>query len=213
MTLNALLGFSAATLLLLVIPGPAVMYIVTRSATQGRKAGLVSVAGIHLGTVVHILAAMVGLSAVLAASATAFSVVKFVGAGYLIWLGIQALRSYRHASIDDAGQLIEERSLRRVFGDGVVLNVLNPKTAIFFLSFVPQFVDPATAHPVRDVAVLGAVFIGLGLVSDSSFALAGGWVGSRLRRSSRLQRRKDLVAGVAYLGLGAATAFSGSRSD
>lgn len=212
MSLNTLLAFSAATLLLLVIPGPAVMYIVTRSATQGRNAGLVSVAGIHLGTLVHILAAMVGLSAVLAASATAFSIVKFVGAGYLIWLGIQALRNYRHASVDDADPVIEERSLRRVFGDGVVLNVLNPKTAIFFLSFVPQFVDPATAHPVRDVAVLGAVFICLGLVSDSSFALAGGWVGGRLRRSSRLQLRKDLVAGITYLGLGAATAFSGSRS-
>ncbi len=171
-----------------------------------------SVAGIHLGTIAHVLAAMVGLSAVLAASATAFSVVKIVGATYLIWLGIESLRSYRRGLLDEPAQAVEHRSLRRVFTDGVILNVLNPKTAIFFLSFVPQFVDPATVHPVRDVAILGAVFIFLGLISDGFYALAGGWVGGRLRRSLRLQRRKDALAGVTYLGLGAATAFSGNRS-
>lgn len=212
MSPNTLLSFSAATLILLVIPGPAVMYIVTRSATQGRRAGLVSVAGIHLGTVAHVLAAMIGLSAVLAASATAFSIVKFVGAAYLIWLGIESLRSYRRGLVDGLTPTVELRSLRRVFADGVVLNVLNPKTAIFFLSFVPQFVNPATLHPVRDVAVLGAVFIVLGLISDGVYALAGGWVGGRLRSSRRLQRRKDALAGFTYLGLGAATALSGNRS-
>lgn len=212
MSPNTLLAFSAATLLLLVIPGPAVMYIVTRSAAQGRRAGLVSVAGIHLGTVVHVLAAMIGLSAVLAASATAFTIVKFVGAAYLIWLGVQSIRAYRLGSVAEANQVVEERALRRVFIDGAVLNVLNPKTAIFFLSFVPQFVDPGTIHPVRDVAALGAVFIVLGLISDSAYAMAGGWVGVRLRRSPRLQRRKDLLAGGTYLGLGALTALSGTRS-
>ncbi len=212
MPLNTLLAFSAATLLLLVIPGPAVMYIVTRSAAQGRRAGLVSVAGIHLGTMVHILAAMVGLSAVLAASATAFTVVKMVGAAYLVWLGIQSIRAYRLGSAEATKPVVEDRPLRRVFVDGVVLNVLNPKTAIFFLSFVPQFVDPNTLHPVRDVATLGAVFILLGLVSDGAFALAGGWVGARLRQSPRWQRRKDLFAGGTYLGLGAVTALTGNRS-
>jgi threonine/homoserine/homoserine lactone efflux protein len=144
MSPNTLLAYSAATLVLLVIPGPAVMYIVTRSAAQGRRAGLVSVAGIHVGTIVHVLAAMIGLSAVLAASATAFTIVKFVGAAYLIWLGVQSIRAYRLGSVAETTQVVEERALRRVFIDGAVLNVLNPKTAIFFLSFVPQFVDPGT---------------------------------------------------------------------
>ena len=212
MSPNTLFAFSAATLLLLVIPGPAVMYIVTRSATQGRRAGLVSVAGIHLGTVVHVFAATIGLSAVLAASATAFTIVKFIGAAYLIGLGIQSIHAYRLGAAEESKPVVDQRSLQRVFVDGVVLNVLNPKTAIFFLSFVPQFVDPGTLHPIRDVAALGAVFIILGLISDSAYAMAGGWVGVRLRRSPRLQRRKDVLAGATYLGLGAATAFSGNRS-
>lgn len=211
MSATTLLAFSAAALVLLVIPGPAVMYIVTRSATQGRRAGLVSVAGIHLGTVVHIAAAMVGLSAILAASATAFVVVKTVGAAYLIWLGLQSIRAYRQVDVA-ATAPVTPRSLRRVFVDGVVLNVLNPKTAIFFLSFVPQFIDHDTAHPVLDVATLGGVFIVLGILSDGAYAIAGGWVGSRLRRSPRLRRRKDLIAGGTYFGLGAVTAFGGGHS-
>lgn len=212
MSSNTFLSFSGATLILLLIPGPAVMYIVTRSAVQGRRAGLVSVAGIHVGTIVHVVAAMIGLSAVLAASATAFGIVKLVGAAYLVWLGIESLRSYRLGRSGDASVVVDIRPLRRVFVDGAVLNILNPKTAIFFLSFVPQFVDPSSGHPVRDVAVLGAVFILLGIGSDSGFALAGGWIGGRLRSSRTLQRRKDAVAGFTYIGLGAATAFSGNRS-
>lgn len=113
---NTLLAFSAATLLLLVMPGPAVMYVVTRSAAQGRRAGLVSVAGIHLGTVVHVLAAMVGLSAMLAASATAFTVVKFAGAAYLVWLGVQSIRSYRQGRAESP-IAVEPLSNRRIFVD------------------------------------------------------------------------------------------------
>ena len=211
MSVNTLLAFSAATLVLLVIPGPAVMYIVTRSATQGQRAGLVSVVGIHVGTVVHVIAAMIGLSAVLAASATAFTVVRFAGAAYLVWLGIQSLRSYRRNDHDRAAAA-EPRDLRRVFTDGVVLNTLNPKTAIFFLSFVPQFVDPASTRPVADIAVLGGLFIAIGLVTDGAYALAGGWLGDRLRRSPVLDRRKDAVAGCSYLALGITTAVAGARA-
>lgn len=207
-----LLAFAAATLVLLVIPGPSVLYIVTRSAAQGRRAGLVSVAGIHLGTVVHIVAAMVGLSAVLATSAAAFTVVKLAGAAYLLVLGVQSLRSYRRqAALADAPAL-EQRSLRRIFRDGVIVNVLNPKTAVFFLAYVPQFVDQDATHPTVSLAVLGGVFIGLGLLSDGAYALAGGWMAARLRSSDRFRRRKDLVAGGTYLGLGAVTALSGSGS-
>lgn len=221
MAVNTLLTFCLAALVLLVIPGPAVMYIVTRSAAQGRRAGLVSVAGIHVGTMVHVVAAMIGLSAILAASATAFTTVKLVGAAYLIWLGIRSIRAGRviragrsspggRFTLDDDDEAsIETRSLRRVFADGVLLNILNPKTALFFLSFVPQFIDPATAHPGLDLATLGGVFIALGLVSDGAYALAGDWVGSALRRSPRFRRTKDLAAGATYIGLGTITALGG----
>lgn len=212
MDLSTLLAFSAATLVLLIIPGPAVMYIVARSAAQGRKAGVVSVAGIHVGTIIHVLAAMVGLSAILATSATAFTVVKLVGAAYLVYLGIQAIRSYRQGGTQDPKLEVDDRSLRRVFTDGVIVNTLNPKTAIFFLSYVPQFISNDAARPVVDLAILGALFIGLGLVTDGFYALAGGWIGTRLRKSPKLQRRRDLAAGCTYLGLGAVTALSGGTS-
>lgn len=190
------------------------MYIVTRSATQGRVAGLVSVAGIHLGTMVHVAAAMLGLSAVLATSATAFTAVKLVGAAYLIWLGVQSLRSYRVASDEPAKeQVMQQQSLRRTFADGFLVNLLNPKTAIFFLSFVPQFVDQQASSPALRVALLGAIFIGLGMITDSIYAFAGGMLGGRLRNSPSLQRRKDLVAGTTYVGLGLVTALSGYRAD
>lgn len=210
-SVNTLLGFSTAALVLLVLPGPAVMYIVTRSASQGRRAGLVSVAGIHAGTVVHIVAAMVGLSAILAASATAFTFVKLAGAAYLVWLGIQSLRAYRRGTAQPV-IAVEHRQLRRVFLDGMVLNILNPKTAIFFLSFVPQFVDPNAANAATQLAVLGALFIAIGLVTDGAYALAGGWLGARLTGASAIGRRKDLIAGTTYLGLGVVTAFGGTTS-
>lgn len=213
MSINTLLAFSAATLVLLVIPGPAVMYIVTRSAAQGLRAGLVSVAGIHVGTVIHVVAAMVGLSAVLAASATAFTVVKSIGAGYLMWLGIRSILAYRRGvSAGLAIPEVEAQTLTRTFTDGVVLNILNPKTAIFFLSFVPQFVDPRAPQSALAVALLGTVFIALGLVSDGAYAVFGSWAGSRARGSTRLGRHKDLLAGTTYLGLGAVTALTGNRS-
>ncbi len=210
-SVNTLLGFSTAALVLLVLPGPAVMYIVTRSASQGRRAGLVSVAGIHAGTVVHIVAAMVGLSAILAASATAFTFVKLAGAAYLVWLGIQSLRAYRRGTAQPV-IAVEHRQLRRVFLDGMVLNILNPKTAIFFLSFVPQFVDPNAANAATQLAVLGALFIAIGLVTDGAYALSGGWLGARLTGASAIGRRKDLIAGTTYLGLGVVTAFGGTTS-
>lgn len=212
-SLVTFVAFAAASIMLLVIPGPAVVYIVTRSASQGRRAGLVSVAGIHSGTVVHIAAAVVGLSALLVASATAFTAVKMVGAGYLVWLGIRAIRSGLRTDPDGPSAMapLAPRSLRRVYVDGAILNVFNPKTAVFFLSFVPQFVDPATPHPRTAVAVLGVVFIILGLISDGAYAVVGGSMGARLRRSPRLRRRTDFVAGGTYLGLGAVTAVSGSK--
>ena len=207
---STLLLFASAALVLLVVPGPAVLYIVTRSAAQGRGAGLASVAGVHTGTVVHIVAALVGLSALIAASATAFTTVKVLGAGYLVWLGITTLRSDREP--DDV-VVQPARTLRRIYVDGVVLNVLNPKTAIFFLAFVPQFVDSSAGDVHLQLAVLGATFIGLGLISDGAYALAGARVGARLRRSGVARRRTRRLSGAIYLGLGAFTALWGGLAE
>lgn len=210
-TLTTLIGFGGAALVLLLLPGPAVMYIVARSASQGTRAGLVSVAGIHLGTVVHIGAAMVGLSAILATSATAFAVVKLLGAGYLIWLGIRSLLAFRKGSHEFDESSVAPRRLRSVFVDGFVLNMLNPKTAIFFLSFVPQFVDADAAGAATQVAVFGAVFIGLGLITDGAYASVGGWLGQTRKIAIANSRQKDLVAGGIYLGLGLVAASSVTR--
>jgi threonine/homoserine/homoserine lactone efflux protein len=135
--LSAIELFAAASVALLLIPGPAVLYIVTQSAEQGRSAGLASVAGIHIGTLFHILAAAIGLSALILASAVAFSLVQFAGAAYLVYLGVRKLLERDSASDGEAPRA----PLRRVFARGAVVNVLNPKTALFFLAFLPQFVD------------------------------------------------------------------------
>lgn len=142
--MTTLFLFSGAALLLLLIPGPAVLYIVARSASQGTRAGLVSTVGIHAGTLVHVAAAVVGLSAILVASANAFTIVKLAGAAYLLYLGVAALRSARASSKNSTHDLAD-RPLGRLFIDGAVVNILNPKTAVFFLAFVPQFIDPRKA--------------------------------------------------------------------
>lgn len=197
--------FVTASLVLLLIPGPAVLYIVARSADQGRKAGLVSVAGIHLGTLVHITAAVLGLSAIVATSAQAFAVVKLAGAAYLMYLGIQTLR---RREADEPVAVGRVRSLRRIFWDGTVVNVLNPKTALFFLAFVPQFVDPRGLNPAADLVVLGLLFIAIGVVTDGMYALAGGAIGGWLSSRPHLRRNRRIFSGLTYIGLGITAALS-----
>src|SRR6266545_1599227 len=198
---TALWLFSLAALALLAIPGPAVLYVVVQSAEQGRRIGLASVAGIHLGTLVHVAAATVGLSALIVASAVAFSVVKYAGAAYLISIGIRKLLAG-----DEASEVEGHReTLRRAFTRGAVVNVLNPKTALFFLAFLPQFVDPDRGGVWSQALVLGLVFVGLGLVSDSLYAVAAGTVGGLLRRRRRALR---YGSGVIFIGLGAAAALA-----
>ena len=202
--------FVVATLALLLVPGPAVLYVVARSIHQGRRAGLASVLGIHVGTLVHIAAATAGLSALLVSSSVAFTVVKIAGAVYLVGLGLWTLFSRRpEAEVALGG----ERNLRRAFAQGIVVNVLNPKTALFFLAFLPQFVDPDASHPAVQIAVLGLLFALLGLVTDSLWAIAAGTAGRVLRRSRRFLRTQRYVAGTVYVGLGVATAFAGTTED
>jgi threonine/homoserine/homoserine lactone efflux protein len=193
--------FSVTAVALLLIPGPAVLYVVVQSAEQGRRIGLASVAGIHLGTLVHVTAATVGLSALIVASAVAFSVVKYAGAAYLIYVGIRKLLER-----SDAPQVGRRReSLQRAFARGAVVNVLNPKTALFFLAFLPQFVDPDRGGVWSQALVLGFVFVGLGLVTDSLYALAAGTIGELLRRR---RRALGYGSGIAFIGLGTLAALA-----
>ena len=198
--------FVVAAVALLLVPGPAVIYVVTRSIHQGRRAGLVSVLGIHVGTLAHIAAATLGLSALVLSSAVAFTAVKFAGAAYLIGLGLWTLLSGRAESEVALGG---ERNLRRAFAQGIVVNVLNPKAALFFLAFLPQFVDPNAQHPALQIAFLGFLFALLGLTTDSLWALVAGTAGGMLRRSRRFARTQRYVSGTVYIGLGVATAFAG----
>ena len=197
--------FVGASLVLLMVPGPAVLYIIARSATQGRRAGIVSVAGIHVGTTVHIAAAILGLSAIIATSATAFTVVKLAGAAYLVYLGIRTIRE--GSKVIDR-QAADIRSLRRVFVDGAIVNALNPKTALFFLAFVPQFVDQSRGDATIQLIGLGLVFTVLGIITDGAYALGAGAMGSWLRKRPRVEARQHWASGTAYLGLGITAAVS-----
>ena len=209
---HTLLLFAPVCLGLLVIPGPAVLYIVTRSIDQGRSAGVASVLGIHTGSLVHVAAAAAGLSALLVSSAVAFSVVKYAGAAYLVVLGIRKLLERTPESVDR--ETAPARSLRRIYLQGIVVNVLNPKTALFFLAFLPQFVDVERGAVWSQMLVLGFAFILLGMLSDGAYALVAARAGDLLRSSPRAVKTQRYVSGGIYIGLGAVAAFAGShRSD
>lgn len=202
---STLLACAGATWVLMAIPGPAVFYVLARSASQGTRAGLVSVAGLHTGSLVHIAAAVLGLSAVLVASAAAFTAVKFLGAAYLVWLGVKLLLEHRRApeaAAPGEPTHLEPRSMRRVFTEGVIVEVLNPKVAVFFLAFLPQFVDPSRGDAQLQLLVLSGVYLVVGLLSDGAYAVLGGAVAGLFRRSPRAWRRTNLAAGVTYVGLG-----------
>ncbi len=200
--------FVLAALALLLIPGPAVLYIVAQSVEGGRRAGLVSLLGIHCGSLVHVAAAVVGLSSLLVSSARAFEIVKYAGAAYLIFLGLRTLLARPAA----AGGLPPEQELRKRFLRGIVVNVLNPKTAVFFLAFLPQFVDPDAGAAALQMAVLGLTFIALGLVSDGLYALLAGTIAQRLRRSGRASSAGRYASGGILVGLGITAALAGHKT-
>ena len=201
--------FIVAALVLLVVPGPSVLYIVARSIEGGRTAGLVSVLGVQTGAMVHIAFAAVGLSAILASSAVAFSVIKWLGAVYLVWLGLRRIFGRDEEEGDVA---VEPAPLSRVFSQGVIVNILNPKTALFFLAFLPQFVDPARGAAWTQILLLGATFVILALCSDGLYALlsgtAGGWLRRRMKGAT-FRRGQRFVSGGILIALGAVAAVSG----
>jgi threonine/homoserine/homoserine lactone efflux protein len=196
----SVLVFALAALALLVVPGPSVLYIVTRSVDQGRAAGLVSVLGVQTGALVHVAAAALGFSALLLSSSLAFAAVKYLGAAYLIYLGIRKL-------LERGGQSelrqVGRARLARVYADGALVNVLNPKTALFFFAFLPQFVDPARGAVAGQVLALGALFVALALLSDGAYALLSARAAAWLRGRPHLGAASRYLTGGVYLGLGA----------
>jgi threonine/homoserine/homoserine lactone efflux protein len=201
---TSLLAFVAAALVVLLIPGPGVMYVLARSLSQGQRAGLVSVLGLSAGAFVHVIAATIGLSALLVASAAAFGIVKLLGAAYLIYLGIRALMTHQ-PSVDV--EMPAPRSLRRLFTDGVIVSVLNPKVAVFFLAFLPHFADPSRGSVSVQMFVLGSLYCALAVFTDGTYALLAGrlrhWMRGPIARGS-LPR---YASGAVYIGLGVSTAL------
>jgi threonine/homoserine/homoserine lactone efflux protein len=199
--------FTGAALVLLAIPGPAVLYIVGRSIEQGRRAGIVSDLGIHSATLVHVLAAALGLSALLASSAIAFGAVKYLGAAYLVWLGLRKILGRDRGG--EAGAARAPASAWELYRDGFVVNLLNPKTALFFLAFLPQFVEPWRGHVAQQVVALGLIFVVLGFLSDGCYAMAAGTAGDWLKRSRGWRAFERYVSGALFIGLGLTAAVGG----
>ena len=203
-----LLLFAGAALALLVVPGPSVLYIVTRGMHQGRSAALVSVLGVTTATLVHTAFAAVGLSAILASSAAAFTVVKVAGSAYLLWL---AVRTWTDRSSERADAPPPAIPLRRIYLQGFVVNLLNPKTALFILALLPQFVDPARGSAAVQIVILGCVLASLGLLSDGAYALASGSIGGWLRRRRSVATAQRRISAAVYALLGVGTALAGQR--
>jgi threonine/homoserine/homoserine lactone efflux protein len=199
--------FITAALVLVFMPGPNTLYIIARSVQQGRMAGIVSSLGIQVGSLFHIAAATLGVSALLLSSALAFSVVKYVGAAYLICLGVKTLLTREKVTETGRG---EGKGLSSAFYQGVLVSLFNPKAALFFFAFLPQFVDVRRGSAATQVLFLGAIVVVLGALSDSIYALLSGSVGNLLRGNLKLLRAQRYFAGSVYIGLGAITALTGS---
>jgi threonine/homoserine/homoserine lactone efflux protein len=205
---SSLTVFLLAALALLLLPGPAVLYIVARSVDQGRPAGLVSVLGVSLGSMVHVVAAALGLSALLVQSAVAFNTVKYLGAAYLIYLGIRRW-------LDRDGDIVStdgsNRSLRSIFVQGIWVNILNPKTALFFFAFLPQFVSVEAGAVGWQILMLGGLFVTMGIVTDGVYAIAAGRLGAWLKQRPAVVTAQRWTAGGIFISLGIATALGGTK--
>jgi len=199
--------FVIAALALLLTPGPAVLYIITRSVDQGRRAGLVSTVGVGVGTMFHVVGAALGLSALLLSSVLAFSLVKYLGAAYLIWLGVRKLltkETLHQPAVHD------QEGLGHIFRQGVVVNLLNPKTALFIFAFLPQFISLENGSVAGQFLFLGFTLVGLGIFSDSLYALLAGTAGNWLRGHPGFFKLQRYFSGGMYITLGIAAAMSGA---
>ena len=197
--------FLLAALILLLTPGPAVLYIIARSMDQGRIAGFVSVVSIEVGNSFHVLAATLGLSAILLSSALAFTVVKYLGAFYLIYLGVRRLLT--HTKNREIARF-QQQSLRRVFSQGVLVAALNPRTALFFLAFLPQFVDPSAGSVTLQLLMLGGMFVMMAIITDGTYALLASTAGGWLKKNRSFLRAERYLVGSVYIGLGVTAALA-----
>ena len=206
---NSLIMFLTASIILLVIPGPAVIYITTQSIDKGTKAGLVSTVGIACGTLVHVIAASLGISAILVTSAVLFSIVKYIGAAYLVYLGIKKLVG-KNVPVNAGPQ--RNFSYKQIFYEGLVVNVLNPKTALFFFSFLPQFINVSSGSVVLQMFMLGSIFTCMGIVSDGLYAITAAKVSVYIKKNKKVIALQNYFTGTVYIILGLYTALSGSSS-
>jgi len=200
-----LVWFAIVVFALTVSPGPGVLYVTARAVSQGRLAGFASAFGIEFGEVVWLVAAATGVAALLSASAGALTVLRLGGAAYLVFLGIQR---WRHA---ESVEVPRPAPLARLFAQGLVTQLLNPKVSLFFIAFLPQFVDPARAIAPQ-VAVLGAIYVGIALAVDSSYVFASSALGARLLRSPIAQKRTAQASAATYVAMGVAAAVSGAKA-
>ena len=201
--------FLIASLALLLTPGPAVLYIVARSINQGRMAGIVSVLGVETANFFHASAAAFGLSAILLSSALAFDIVKYLGAAYLIYLGIRKIV----AREDQAKTVVgKQESLSRIYSQGFVVNLFNPKTALFFFAFLPQFVNISNGNITLQIFLLGMMFVLMGVITDGAYAIISSSIANQLNANQNFARNQRYFTGLIYIGLGVVTAFTGSRN-
>lgn len=205
-----LLAFVVASAVVIAVPGPSVLFTITRSLTLGRNAGVATVAGNAVGVYLQVIAVAIGLGAIVERSATVFTVIKLAGAAYLVFLGVQAVR-HRHALRDALGQSVDPKTLRRILRDGVVVGLMNPKSIVFFAAVLPQFVDPAAGDVPEQLLLLGAIFVGVGLMLDTGWAVAAGAARTWLVRSPRRLELIGGTGGVTMIGLGAGLALSGRK--
>lgn len=208
-TIDVLLAFAVTTAVFAFIPGPAMLYAAARTMAGGRKAGLMAVLGIHIGAYVHIVAAAAGLSVLFHAVPVAYASVKLAGALYLIWLGISLFRT-RDAGADDLAPGTK-KSPRKAFLESIAVEVLNPKTAIFFMAFLPQFIDSAASFPISvQFAVLGTIVNAIFTFADAVSVLLAGLIMARLKRSGMAQKLVQRAGGTILVGLGAHLALQRS---
>lgn len=207
---STLAVFVVLSLGLIIAPGPAVLYIVACSIEQGRAAGVVSALGVGVGSLFHVAAAVLGVSALLLSSALAFNAVKYLGAAYLIYLGVRTLLTRQKAGALE--QRRSQRPLVRIFSQGVVVNLLNPKVALFFFAFLPQFIEPSRGWVAGQVLLLGSLFVALGIFSDSIYALLAGTARHWLRHSRAFVRGQRYLTGGIYIALGLSTAMAGAQT-